>query len=90
VPLSDLHIRYNNGQGIAQQARLSLPLRRRKMAAPPTPPPQHPRVPGRSLLSFLIVIGIIMIYISIPSFTESVPRDASRGICSFHAFVFNK
>lgn len=77
MPGSDLQIRNNNGEGIAQQARLSLSLRRWKMAAPPTPPPQHPRVPGLSLFSYLTVIDIITIYKSIPILFPEMPLTES-------------
>lgn len=77
MPLSDLQIRNNNGEGIAQQARLSLSLRRWKMAAPPTPPPQHPRVPGLFLFSYLTVIDIITIYKSIRNLIPEMPLSGS-------------
>jgi hypothetical protein len=36
----------SHGSRIARQACIARPLRRREMAAPAAPPPQHPRVPG--------------------------------------------
>jgi len=49
VSLSYLYICTNNGEGFAQQAWLSIPLRHWKMAALLTLPPQHPRVLGRDV-----------------------------------------